>query len=207
MAKLTGYWETNLRTLVKQIGEEETKSILSDFSCPYNADIEDFLKHKAIVFSQQQLATTYLIFSSYKDQVVLVGYYALANKSVVIKGGDLNSKWRHRLNRYATYDPNLKQYVVALPLIGQLSKNFKNGYDKLITGDQLLEAACNQVRKIQSLISGNMVYLECEDQPDLIEFYQRNAFFRFANRNLDGDELEAGKTRYYVQMIRYFEKE
>ena len=203
MEKLTGLWEVNLRTLTDQIGEDGANSILSDFSCPWNADVECFLRQKAILFSKQRIATTYLVFTSYKDKPVLVGYYALANKSVVIRGATLNSDWRRRLKRFATYDEVLKQYTVALPLIGQLSKNFSCGYDELISGDELLSIACDKVRSIQSLISGNMVYLECEDAPGLISFYQRNGFYRFANRNLDGGELDAGKTKYLVQMIRY----
>ena len=203
MEKLTGLWESNLRTLLDAIGEDMTQAILSDFSCPLNADVESFLRQKAILFSKQRIATTYLVFHSFQGAPVLVGYYALANKSVVIKGNSLSANLRKRLQRFARYDPGLRQYAIALPLIGQLSKNFSHGYNKLISGDELLEIACERVRVIQSLISGNMVYLECEDAPQLIEFYKRNGFYRFANRNLDGDERDAGKSSYLVQMIRY----
>lgn len=49
-----------------------------------------------------------------------------------------------------------------------------------------------------------MACLECEDTPRLIEFYRANGFERFANRNLDGDELQTGEKPYLVQMLRYF---
>ena len=52
--------------------------------------------------------------------------------------------------------------------------------------------------------SGKMVYLECEDVQPLTSFYERNGFFRFANRNLDGDERDLSQTPYLVQMIKYF---
>ena len=84
MEKLTGLWESNLRTLLDAIGEDMTQAILSDFSCPLNADVESFLRQKAILFSKQRIATTYLVFHSFQGAPVLVGYYALANKSVVI---------------------------------------------------------------------------------------------------------------------------
>ena len=52
----------NLDGMLSQLGEETTKSILSSFSCPKNKDVENFLKEKAILFSQQNYAKTYLIF-------------------------------------------------------------------------------------------------------------------------------------------------
>lgn len=91
---------------------------------------------------------------------------------------------------------------MAMPLIGQLAKNYTNNYDTLITGDQLLSFACDKIKEFQLSLGGKMAYLECEDTPGLVAFYERNGFYRFANRNLDRDEI--GEQRYLVQMIRYF---
>lgn len=204
MSELTGIWQANLHEMIDEIGEEATARILSGFLCPLNKDVEQFAREKAIMFAKNGFATPYLVFMSHQGKPVLVGYYALAIKSVTMKGSDLNAKWRARMNRYAAYDKELKQYAIALPLIGQLGKNFANGYDKLITGDQLLKMACDKVRSVQMMMSGKMAYLECEDIPKLVEFYERNGFYRFANRNLDRDEMETSKTTYLVQMIKYF---
>ena len=68
----------------------------------------------------------------------------------------------------------------------------------------LLGIACETVREIQLMSSGKMVYLECEDVLPLTSFYERNGFFRFANRNLDGAERDLSQTPYLVQMIKYF---
>ena len=68
----------------------------------------------------------------------------------------------------------------------------------------LLDIACETVREIQLMSSGKMVYLECEDVLPLTSFYERNGFFRFANRNLDGDERDLSQTPYLVQRIKYF---
>lgn len=96
-------------------------------------------------------AATHLVYHSYRGTPVLVGYYALANKSVSIKGSTLNRRWRSRLNRFARYDYDAKQYSISLPLIGQLGKNFENENNRLITGDQLLAFACNKVREAQRI--------------------------------------------------------
>ncbi|MGN0997192.1 MAG: N-acetyltransferase [Candidatus Ventricola sp.] len=204
MAELTGIWQVNLHDMIAEIGEEQTKKLLSGFLCPQNPDVQSFLSEKAILFARQGYAATYLVFMSHQGNTVLVGYYAIAIKAVVIKGTALNQKWRARLRRYASYDEELKQFTMALPLIGQLGKNFANGYHRLITGDELLQLACDRVRSLQVMASGKMAYLECEDIEPLTSFYERNGFIRFANRNLDGDEQDCSKTPYLVQMIKYF---
>ena len=204
MAEITGFWQSNLRDLLAELGEERTSEILSAFECPLNPDVQSFLREKAILFSRHGYASTYLVFASYQGSVVLIGYYALAMKAVVIKGSLLSSQWRGRLRRFAFYDSDLKQFTLSLPLIGQLGKNYAHRYDRLISGDDLLGIACVTVRVIQLMSSGKMVYLECEDVLPLTSFYERNGFFRFANRNLDGDERDLSQTPYLVQMIKYF---
>lgn len=204
MAEITGFWQSNLRDLLAELGEERTSEILSAFECPLNPDVQSFLREKAILFSKHGYASTYLVFASYQGSVVLIGYYALAMKAVVIKGSLLSSRWRGRLRRFAFYDSDLKQFTLSLPLIGQLGKNYAHHYDRLISGDDLLGIACETVREIQLMSSGKMVYLECEDVLPLTSFYERNGFFRFANRNLDGDERDLSQTPYLVQMIKYF---
>lgn len=204
IAEITGFWQSNLRDLLAELGEERTSEILSAFECPLNPDVQSFLREKAILFSKHGYASTYLVFASYQGSVVLIGYYALAMKAVVIKGSLLSSQWRGRLRRFAFYDSDLKQFTLSLPLIGQLGKNYAHRYDRLISGDDLLGIACETVREIQLMSSGKMVYLECEDVLPLTSFYERNGFFRFANRNLDGDERDLSQTPYLVQMIKYF---
>ena len=204
MAEITGFWQSNLRDLLAELGEERTSEILSAFECLLNPDVQSFLREKAILFSRHGYASTYLVFASYQGSVVLIGYYALAMKAVVIKGSLLSSQWRGRLRRFAFYESDLKQFTLSLPLIGQLGKNYAHHYDRLISGDDLLGIACETVREIQLMSSGKMVYLECEDVLPLTSFYERNGFFRFANRNLDGDERDLSQTPYLVQMIKYF---
>lgn len=199
---MNGFKEVNLAILLEEIGEERTKEILADYSCPMNEDIQYFLKEKAILFSRQGIARTHLVFAGYKGKTVLIGYYALAYKPVEVKIDKLNSLWRKRLRTFATYDETTKSYWASLPLIGQLGKNFTNGYDQLISGGELLKLACNRIEALQAEVGGKMAYLECEDSPGLVRFYEENGFFRFANRNLDKDEI--GEKRYLVQMIKYF---
>ena len=200
-----GYQIIHLSDMLEILGEEDTKSILSTFSCPLNKDIEDFLRFKAITFSAQGLAKTHLVFTSYKDKPCLIGYFTLSNKgfSVAYNERSFSKTLRKRLNKFAVYNRAFNSYTVSAPLIAQLSKNFTNGYNKLISGDELLKMACDQVASIQALVGGRFVYLECEDKDFLINFYSENGFYNFGKRQLDSDEKDSLSGDYLIQMLKY----
>lgn len=203
---MTGYRVVNLKILIEEIGEDAVKSILSNFSCPLNPDVEFFLSKKAIDFSRNGWAQTHLVFASYQEEWVLVGYFALANKYIQIsskKLGKASGSLRRRISKFATFDSSLKSYILAAPLIAQLGKNYRNGYDKLITGDALLSEACDKIRKLQFDIGGKFAYIECEDKAKLIDFYDRNGFCEFDIRYLDRDETDKLDGEYLVQMLKY----
>lgn len=199
---MDGYVKVSLSKLISQIGEDNVKNILSDFSCPINSDIETFLRKKAIEFEKQSISATHLIFTSYKSQNVLVGYYTLATKAFNVTKSAISKSMSKRINKFATYDTDLKSYILPAPLIAQLGKNFTNNYNTLITGDELLSIAIDDVKVIHQIAGGKVVYLECEDKPRLIDFYSRNGFVSFGNRSLDKDETNISG-EYLVQILRY----
>ena len=86
-------------------------------------------------------------------------------------------------------------------LIGQLGKNYSSGNNTLISGDELLGLAIDKVRPIQNESGGRYTYLECEDTPKLIKFYEKNGFTQFGKRNLDCDETNINGT-YLLQFIK-----
>lgn len=201
--KVTGFKVISLNGLLEQLGEERTKEILSSFSCPLNFDVENFLKNKAIVFDKQSISRTKLIFTSYKNSLVLIGYFTLTYKDFIIPDKALNSNLKRRLNKFGSYDKILKVHTISAPLIAQLGKNFTNGYNKLITGDELLKIACDCVKEVQLNIGGKLVYIECEDKVRLIEFYERNGFILFSKRQLDKNDKQIMKEDYLLQLLRY----
>lgn len=206
MAKLTGYWQVNLIEVLKAVGKDVAQRQLSDFSCPVNPDIEDFARNKAIIFPQQGIASTHMVFTSYMDKDVFIGFYALTNKAFTIRKANIpNSKWHKRLSRFSEYNKDTKCFMLSLPLIGQLGKNYANGFNKLITGDELLMLACEKIKKMQSDFGGKIAYLECEDIPFLIEFYQSNGFVPFGKRVTGPADAGLIKTDHLVQMMRYFD--
>lgn len=202
---MKGYKIANLDTFLETLGEEKTQTILASFLCPLNPDVEHFLHKTAIPFSHQGLAKTHLVFASHADQWVLAGYFSLANKCFIIKRSrSLSNSLRSRIRKFAHAIDETNSYEISAPLIAQLGKNFQNGYNSLITGDELLKLACDTVQKIQSLTGGKIAYLECENKPKLLAFYQRNGFIPFDERPLEKSERDLFKAESLVQMLRYF---
>ena len=192
----------NLNLLIEECGEDLAKEYLSTFSCPLNKDVENFLRYKAIDFAKQGWAQTHLVMMSYKKEMAMVGYFTLASKFITVLSKNVSATTRKRIAKFSTYDPILKAYLLSAPLIAQLGKNYTNGYNNLITGDQLLTLACNKVRFIQLDLGGRFVYLECENKPKLIDFYSNNGFYLFDRRKLDRDETDLDG-EYLVQMLKY----
>lgn len=191
---MSGYIGINLRDILSDdsLGENVAKNVLSSFSCPLNPDVEYFLRHTAIEFSKQSISSTYLVMASYKDQYVLCGYFALANKVFCIEKDSLpNKNWKRRMAKFGQFDKTVQRYTISAPLIGQLGKNYANGYDKLITGDELLKLALDKVKEMQYIVGGKIVYLECEQKEKLIDFYQSNGFVNFGMRALDREDRKS----------------
>lgn len=192
----------SLEDICNSIDKDKVKKIVSDFECDLNKDVETFFKDKAIEFCRQGIAKTFIITSSFQNRQVIAGYFSIATKTVEVKKSLLNNKTRKRLSRFAVNDSSNSIFEVPLPLIGQLGKNYKNGYNKLISGDVLLKIACNKVKEAQKIVGGRFAYLECEDKPKLKEFYESNGFVCFGKRNLDRDERKTNAGEYLLQMLR-----
>lgn len=202
---MTGCSIINLRTLIETIGEDDVKAILSTFSCPLAKDVEKFINKNAILFALQGIAQTHLVFAPYKESPVLVGYFTLSNKIITVPAKSLSTATKKKLAKHSTLDDLVKTYCLSAPLIAQFGKNFTNGYNKMITGAELLREACKKVSRIQMDLGGRYAYLECEDKPALVQFYKDNGFWEFDRRYLDKDEIDDFSKDYLIQMIKYMD--
>lgn len=207
---MEGYQQTSLKDLLNYYTEKDefsggdrVKSILSEFYCPKNPDVEKFLKQSALEMAKQNITTTYLVTASYRNENVLIGYFSLTNKVLTLKDSyNISESLRRKLKKYGTRNELNRCYDIAAPLIAQLGKNYNNNYNKLITGDELLKLACDKVAIVQELIGGKLVYLECEDKPKLVTFYETNGFKNLGKRTLDRDEKDDLYGDYLLQMAK-----
>ena len=55
------YTVMNILDLIDSVGEDEVQKGLSDFLCPQNGEIENFIRNNAIEFAKRKLSITYLL--------------------------------------------------------------------------------------------------------------------------------------------------
>lgn len=201
---MAGYSILSLSDIIAEKGEDFCREILSSFSCPMNRDVERFLtKRSAIDFAKQGVSQTFLVYASYRKENVLCGYFTIANKYIVVNKHSVSSTLRRRLKRFAMLSAAKDDLVIMAPLIAQLGKNYTNDYNKLITGDELLKMAEDQIRQAQKIIGGKVAYLECEDTARLKSFYTDNGYVEFGKRRLDKDERTEMCGTHLVQLLKY----
>lgn len=203
---MAGYSILSLSDILNEQGEDFCREILSAFSCPKNRDVEKFLtKRSAIDFARQRVAQTFLVYASYRKKQVLCGYFTFALKHIVVNTHAISQTTARRLRKFAMPPTDPGSLVITAPLIAQLGKNFTNGYNQLITGDELLAISIDKVREAQMILGGKVIYVECEDVAYLKEFYQSNGFVVFGKRRLDKDEKTDICGDYLMQLLKYIE--
>ena len=181
----------------EEIGEDKLKEILSDYSCPKNADVEHFLKCNSIEFTKKNQSVTYLVFG---EKGNVVGYFSLAVKPISVRNDIFSKSVNKKISRVAELDEDGATYSLSAYLIAQLGKNYTDNANKAITGAELLEIALDTIRDIQHRTGGMVVFLEAEPKPKLMEFYkEQNGFVEFETRKINSSE---SKEQELVQLLR-----
>ena len=186
----------NINDLIDQLGIDKVNSILLSYSCPKNFEIEDFVHSKAIPFARQKLSVTYLVFNESLD---LVGFFALAGKILTLPGNQLSKTLQKKMLRFGlccTDNGNLQSFAY---LIAQFGKNYRMANDERINGNDLMACAFDALRDVQRRIGGGISFLECEDKPKLLDFYQNDH-----NHFTVAGERMSPKNIKYMQLIRLF---
>ena len=164
----------------RMMGEEALSVFLRSFSCPKNAEVEDFLKKKALQSSRLSSSMTYLVWSDRHKE--LLGYFTLAAKAYSVARSVLNSKNRRLVERFAEVDEH-GFFTAAVYLIAQIGKNFAIPEERQIHGADLLELALDRFRGTRKAIGGKLVMVEREiDRPRLRDFYNSNGFKSWTTR-------------------------
>lgn len=182
----------------KELGEEELRGLLSEFSCSKNTDVERFLKEQSIEFTRKNQSVTYLVFSNIDAS--LVGYFTLTIKPISVNAEKFSNTIKRKIARVSELDEVNGTYTLSAYLIAQLGKNFSNGANEKITGEQLLQAAVETIKELQYMTGGMVFFLEAENEEKLLHFYEvENGFKRF-----DTKEVKVGteKAHTLIQLLK-----
>ena len=180
-----------------ELGEDELRQILSEFSCPLNHDVERFLKYSSIEFTKKNQSVTYLVFSVADGK--LLGYFTLALKPLTVRGETVSNTVKRKLLRVSELDKKSDTYTMSAYLIAQLGKNYSENDGKMITGAELLELAWDKIKATQYMFGGMVTFLEAENEEKLLSFYRNNRFSQFDTRQTISDTDEAHEL---VQLLR-----
>ena len=191
------YTTVNILDMIEAIGEESVNLILSDFSCPKNDEIESFIKNNAVDFAKRKMSITHLVVD---ERGKIVAIFTLTHKAVKIGDEVLSSTLKKKIKRYAQLDESTNSYMVSAFLIAQFGKNYEERDGEAVSGNDLMDIAMEILSDVQHDIGGGVVYLECEENPKLLSFYQNenNCFRIFGERYSDSEKTK------YLQLLRFF---
>ena len=168
------------------MGEQKLHEWLQSFSCPPNPDVERFLKRNAVEFTKKDQSVTYLVLRN--TDAELVGYFSLALKPVTIRADRISKSMARKIARVSALNEENETYTASAYLIAQLGKNFAFSEEQRIDGTELLEIALDTISRAKYFWGGVIVFLECEDNEALMNFYARNGFKYFDSRITSGDD-------------------
>lgn len=180
----------SLADLMRELDDETVRDMLKefktlpDFRTGDTHDVEKFLTQNAIQFQKMGWAATHLIYSSYKEKNVLVGYFAVSNKHLTLNSrtyNSLSSKMKSRFQKIGyrpqSSDGNNSKMDLIIPsfLIGQLGINYSEEAKKTksINGYNLVALAEEKLKDAVATISGKYIWLECLPSEKLLDFYVR----------------------------------
>lgn len=184
----------------QELGEEALKELLSEFSCIKNTDVERFLKEQSIEFTKKNQSVTYLVFSN--EDASLLGYFTLAIKPISVNAAKFSNTMKRKIARVSELDEKNSTYTLSAYLIAQLGKNYSDGANEHITGEQLLQAAIDTVKELQYLAGGMVVFLEAENEEKLIRFYEeKNGFKRFDTKEIKSGTEDAHMLIQFLKVL------
>lgn len=128
----------------------------------------------------------------------VLGYFTLTHKSIIVGDENLSGTARKKLARYSRMDKASGNYMASAFLLAQFGKNYGIDGGNRISGAELMQLVTDILVHIQHQIGGGIVYLDCEDKPELVSFYTEQNFKRFDDRFSSEDDQN------YIQFIRFF---
>ena len=170
-----------LREVASNGANSFIEDAISKFTCQ-DKDVETFLKEKAFDFERRDKSRTYLVMDD--SSGILLGYFTLSLNALPFR----DSVSKNTIKRIDGFSKDVN--AVGIVLIGQLGKDSEKA--KGLSGIQLLNMCIEAVCKVQEIIGGRFVMLECQDITKVVEFYKKNGF-----QFLQFDEKDK-----YLQMVR-----
>ena len=185
----------NILDLINTVGESEVSKALLSFECDKNKEIEKYLHNNAIDFSKRKISVTHLVLDNNAN---IVGYFALTHKPMRIPTNLLSNTAKKKIERWTKLDDATNSYDASAFLIAQFGKN--SALNTNISGNTMMDMAISILHAVQKQVGGGIVFLECECNDKLLDFYQNenNKFIVYGERFSETDNVT------YKQLLKLF---
>lgn len=154
--------------------EAKAQELISIFVCGKDADIENFLKSRAIQFENLGKSRTFFIYDEDEDEFKILAYFTLALQVLKIPEDMISGRKAKLLDGFSSKIKGVKITEFPSVLIGQLGKN--EMYPGVISGSEILEYCLATIFEGQVKLGGRIIMLECKDIPSLISLYEKYGF-------------------------------
>lgn len=161
----------NIREYSKKTNELE--QLFESFKSEKYPEAEDFIKNKALEATSNNESVTYLVLD--KDESKLLGFFTLALRAIRICESNLkNQNASDKFRSMFEYSKADDAYYLSGYKIEYVAKN--DNMKNKITGSDLVDTALTIVKRTSSEIGGMLEYVEIDDDPKLIHFFDNNGF-------------------------------
>jgi len=165
----------SLTDLYRELGLSEVKSILRNFRCRKNPDIEHFLHDTALEFELRDRSRSFLWLIPDESQLIVAGYFTLAVEVVEI--GHLSKSKQKKLNK--GYNPD-KPYIPAY-LLGQIGRNDLIAKEILDGEKEMMPKIFSLVKEAKERVGLRLVIADVidgdkEKNKSLVEWYKKFGF-------------------------------
>jgi len=159
--------------ILYSLREIQDVSILKNFKCALNRDIELFLKEKASIFDKRNISKTYLLIDIKKRKVV--AYFALSITTFI----SINKISKTKIKLIDGFSKSRE--CLFFYLIGQLGVDdfYREKHKNRNLGNLVLDYAMDIIQQSQNLVGGRFVLVDAINNSKVINFYKKNGFIKF----------------------------
>lgn len=100
---------------IELMGEESVPEVLSDFSCPKNKEIKNFVRNNVVEFAKRKMSITYHLLDEYSR---ILAIFVTTHKAVQIWEKSFLPLCK-KIQRYAQKNEKTDEYALSAFLIGQ----------------------------------------------------------------------------------------
>ena len=147
--------------LSKEYNQDKLNTAFKKFSCQREADLENFLQEKAVLYENTNFGKTYLVVDSTElenKNFVIAAYFTIAQKSVDIS--EISAKKRRKM--LGAYPGRDKLQSIPAYLIGQLGRCDSYSPQQL-PGNLILNECYHAISLASRIVGGNLIVLECRE--------------------------------------------